>query len=77
MSTGTVPRRPGDGDAAALGAVADEQRVAARPRREPLGGDVQRLEEVRLAGPVRPRHEDEARLELAARAGRTTGRPRA
>ncbi len=37
--------------------------VGARARREPLRADVQRLEQVRLAGAVRARHEHEARFE--------------
>ena len=42
----------------------DESRVAARPRREALRPDVQRLEEVRLARAVRAHDEDEARREI-------------
>jgi hypothetical protein len=40
-------------DAGGLGAEADQLRVIARPRREPLRADMQRLEQVRLAGAVR------------------------
>jgi hypothetical protein len=42
---------------------ADQLRIGARARREALRADVQRLEQVRLAGPVPPHHEHESRLE--------------
>ena len=41
-----------------------EARIAAGPRRETLGADVERLEQVRLAGAVRSDHEHQARLQL-------------
>jgi hypothetical protein len=37
--------------------------VGPRAGREALGADMQRLEQVRLPGPVRPRDEDEPRLQ--------------
>ena len=40
-----------------------EVRVRARPRREALGPEVQRLEQVRLAGSVRAYDEHQAGLE--------------
>jgi hypothetical protein len=43
-------------------AETDELRVGARPRREPLRADVERLEQVRLADAVRADREDEPRL---------------
>jgi hypothetical protein len=49
----------GDDDARRLLAEADQLRVLARARREPLGADVQRLEQVRLADAVRPDREDD------------------
>ena len=48
---------------AASALEADQLRVAAGARREALRADVQRLEEVRLAGAVRAVEEDDARLE--------------
>ena len=50
-------------DAAGSGALADQLHVRARAGREALRADVQRLEQVRLAGAVRPGDEDEPRLE--------------
>ena len=50
-------------DAAGGRALADQLHVGARAGREALRADVQRLEEVRLAGAVRPRDENEPRLE--------------
>jgi len=43
------------------GSVVHEVRVDARPWREALRGDVQRLEQVRLAGPVGPERDDKTR----------------
>ena len=48
---------------AAVRAEADQLRVGARPRREALRAEVQRLEQVRLAGAVRADDEHEPRLE--------------
>src|SRR5205814_7289132 len=42
----------------------DQARVIARSRREPLRADMQRLEQVRLAGPVWADHEHEPGLQL-------------
>src|SRR5207237_3786026 len=50
-------------DSGARLAEADQLRVRARPRREALGPDVQRLEQVRLPRTVRPHDEHEPRLE--------------
>jgi len=50
------------GDARHRLAEADELRIGARPRREPLRADVQRLEQVRLADTVRADRENEPRL---------------
>jgi hypothetical protein len=51
-------RDPGSG-----GAEPDELLVGPRPGREALGADVERLEQVRLAGPVRARDEDDPGLQ--------------
>lgn len=48
---------------------ADQLRVRARARREPLSRDMEALEEVRLSGAVRPDGEDEAGLELELEPG--------
>jgi hypothetical protein len=53
----------GKRDAGSLGAEPDELLVGARAGREPLCTDVERLEEVRLPGSVRPRDQDEPRLQ--------------
>ena len=58
------PRRPCSAIRAGAFAEADELRVGACPRREALRADVQRLEQVRLAGAVRADDEHEAGLEL-------------
>jgi hypothetical protein len=42
----------------------DQLRVGARARREALGADVERLEQVRLAGAVRTGEEDDTGPEL-------------
>ena len=47
-----------------LGAEADQLRVGTCARREALRPDVERLEQVRLAGPVRTDHEHEPGLQL-------------
>ena len=60
----TSPRRPCTHHACGGRAEADELRVGPGPRREALRADVQRLEQVRLPGAVRPGHEHEARLEV-------------
>ena len=60
----TAQRHPGG----AL-AEADQLRVGARARREALRADVQRLEQVRLAGAVRPDDEHEPRLEVEVEPG--------
>src|SRR5262249_7845143 len=44
-------------------AGANHARVGPRARRETLSAEMDRLEEVRLAGPVLARHEDDARPE--------------
>jgi hypothetical protein len=51
-------------DPAGVLAEAQHLRVRARPRREPLRPEVQRLEQVRLSGPVGPDGQHEARLEI-------------
>ena len=51
-------------DARAALAEADQLPVRARPRREALRADVQRLEQVRLARAVLPDDEHDARLEV-------------
>ena len=50
----------------ASGVLAEPEELCVRPRawREPLRPDVQRLEQVRLAGAVRPDDQDEPRLEV-------------
>jgi hypothetical protein len=58
-----APAAAAECDACGFLAEADHLRVGARARREALGADVQRLEQVRLAGPVPPHHEHEPRLE--------------
>ena len=63
-SSGTPARSPRRATRAASRAEAHQLRVGPRPRREALRADVQRLEQVRLAGAVRTGHEHEARLEL-------------
>jgi hypothetical protein len=50
-------------DPPALGTEADDLRVAPRARRETLRPDVQRFQEVRLAGTVSACDEDDAGLE--------------
>ena len=62
--------RPASAIRAASRAEADELRVGPRPRREALRPDVQRLEQVRLAGAVRPdgEHEPGPRARARARA---------
>jgi hypothetical protein len=55
---------PGHRDPRRGGAEADELRVDARPRRERLAPDVERLEQVRLADTVCARDENEAGLEV-------------
>jgi hypothetical protein len=52
------------GDPGGALAEPDELRVGARPWREPLRPDVQRLEQVRLARAVRAHDEHEAGTEL-------------
>ena len=47
----------------------DQPRLRARPRREALRPDVQRLEQVRLPGAVRPDHQHEPRLEREVERG--------
>jgi hypothetical protein len=49
----------GDDDPRRLLAEADQLRVLASPRGEPLCADMQRLEQVRLAGAVRPDREND------------------
>src|SRR5581483_12142266 len=51
---------PLHGDAGTLPAESEQLRVGPRARREALGADVQRLEEVRLADAVRADRENEA-----------------
>src|SRR4029078_9251717 len=53
----------GECDASAVGAEPYELLVGTRPRREALRADVERLEQVRLARPVRARDEHEPRFE--------------
>jgi hypothetical protein len=45
-------------------AEADQLCIGASARREALRTDVQRLEQVRLAGAVRPNDENQSRLEV-------------
>ena len=63
IRSGAAPRVPSSRIRAALLAEADQLGVGARPRREALRADVQRLEQVRLAGAVRADRQHEARLE--------------
>ena len=63
-SSGTPAAVAAQRDPSLPPAEADELRVGARPRREALRADVQRLEQVRLAGAVRPGHEHEPGREL-------------
>ena len=69
----TVERRvtsPADEpDARGRRAEADQLRVDPRARREPLRADVQRLEQVRLAGAVRADDEDDPRLQAELEPG--------
>ena len=69
----TPPRDAAQRDPRRVAPEADQLRVGARPRREALRADVQRLEQVRLAGAVRPDHEHEPRLAARGRAARTSG----
>ena len=52
------------GDPGAFATKTDQAGVVAGPGREALRTDVQRLEQIRLAGPVRPDDKYEARLQL-------------
>ena len=67
----TCPLAP-EGDPRRITPEAHQLRVCPRPRREPLRPDVQRLEQIRLAGPVRPRYENQSarkvQVELGIRA---------
>jgi hypothetical protein len=45
-------------------AEADQVAVGARPRAEPLSADVERLEQIRLAGAVLADDQDDARTKL-------------
>src|SRR4029453_10720372 len=54
-----VQRDPG-----ALPAEADQAGIVARPRGEPLGTHMQRLEQVRFSGPFRTAHEQKPGLQL-------------
>jgi hypothetical protein len=54
---------PRQGHPRPLRADPDELLVGARPRREALRTDVERLEQVCLAGPVRAGDEDDPRLQ--------------
>ena len=67
--TGTAPLRPASSIAGGRRAVPDQLRVRARARREALRADVERLEQVRLAGAVRAGDEDEPRLERELQPG--------
>ena len=58
-----LAQRATEGDAACIGAEADQLGVAARAWREALGPDVERLEQIRLPGAVRPVQQDDPRLE--------------
>jgi hypothetical protein len=68
-----LERRPaagaGERDSRAFSPEADQARIGARAGREALGADVQRLEQVRLAGPVRADDEYEPRLQPELEAG--------
>jgi hypothetical protein len=59
----SVPDRSTQRDATRFGAEANQLRVASGARREALGPDMKRLEEVRLPGAVRAIEEDDAWLE--------------
>ena len=63
ICTCVCPRTPSSRIRADCLAEADQLRVGARARREPLRADVQRLEQVRLAGAVRAHGENEPGLE--------------
>ena len=69
----TPARVPSTPTRAAACAEADQLRVLPGPRREALRPDVERLEQVRLAGAVRPDDEDDARRRGRGRATRTSG----
>jgi hypothetical protein len=56
-------------DAACVFTEANQLCVGPRPRRKTLRADVQRLEQIRLAGAVRAGDEDEARFELQVEPG--------
>ena len=72
-STFASPRDAAQRDPSRLLAEADELRVGARPRREALRADVQRLEQVRLPRAVRRRRRARAPARGRGRAGRTSG----
>ena len=61
---GTPAREPRSAIACRVPAEAHQLGVRTRPRREALRPDMQRLEQVRLAGAVRAGHQHEAGLEL-------------
>jgi hypothetical protein len=52
------------GDARVLLTEADQLRIRSRAGRKALDGHMQALEQVRLAGPVRPNGKNDARLEV-------------
>ena len=62
--TGAEPRRAGEFDSRRALAEANQLRVVSCAGREPLRGDVQRLEQVRLAGAVSTDHEDDPLREV-------------
>ena len=72
-SSGTPARDAAQRDPRRRPAEADELRVGARARREALRADVQRLEQVRLAGAVRPDRRARAPARARARAARRSG----
>jgi len=61
--------RPVDDDARGRLPELDQLAVGASPRREALGGDMQRLEQVRLAGAVRADDQNDPRLQLQVERG--------
>ena len=73
VANAVVAEPAGKPHARRVGVEADHLPVASRARREPLRSDVERLEQVRLAGAVRTVEKHDPRLEAQLERRRTSG----